>query len=323
MRISLLFVFAIAVFSCKQKKSEQSGRHALNVPDDLEVTLWAESPMLYNPTNMDVDIKGRIWVTEAVNYRSYRNNDSFFMHRPKGDRIMILEDTDHDGKADTAKVFVQDSDLLSPVGIAVLGNKVVVSCSPNLIVYTDENGDDVPDKKEILLTGFGGKDHDHSLHAVYGGPDGNWYFNVGNAGPHIVKDKAGFTLRAGSLYTGGSPYNDKNEGSMVSDDGKVWTGGLALRVNAEGKSLKVMGHNFRNSYEVIPDSYGNLWQNDNDDEVLACRTSWLMENGNAGFFSTDGTRSWKADQRPGQSIPTAHWHQDDPGVMPAGDKIAN
>jgi putative heme-binding domain-containing protein len=38
-----------------------------------------------------------------------------------------------------------------------------------------------------------------------------------------------------------------------------------------------------------------------------------------GFFSADGTRTWRADQRPGQSIQTAHWHQDDPGVVPAGD----
>jgi putative membrane-bound dehydrogenase-like protein len=305
------------IFSCKEKETRTS--EELFVPDDLEVVLWAESPMLNNPTNMDVDIKGRIWVTEAVNYRGFRNNDSFFLHRAKGDRIMILQDTDNDGKADSAKVFVQDPDLISPVGIAVLGNKVVVSCSPNLIVYTDENGDDVPDKKEILLTGFGGKDHDHSLHAVYGGPDGNWYFNVGNAGPHIVTDRSGWTLRSGSMYTGGSPYNEKNEGGMKSDDGNVWTGGLALRVNADGKNLKVLGHNFRNSYEVVPDSYGNLWQNDNDDEVLSCRVSWLMEGGNAGYFSEDGTRNWKADQRPGQEVPTAHWHQEDPGVMPVGD----
>ncbi|MBL7697149.1 MAG: c-type cytochrome [Chitinophagaceae bacterium] len=317
-RLFLYFFSGILLFtSCAQK--EKSTTNELFVSGNLEVTLWASSPMLNNPTNMDVDIKGRLWITEAVNYRSFANNDSFFMYRAKGDRIMILEDTDKDGKADSAKVFVQDPDLLSPVGIAVLGNKVVVSCSPNLIVYTDENGDDVPDKKEILLTGFGGKDHDHSLHAVYGGPDGNWYFNAGNAGPHIVTDKSGWTLRSGSMYTGGSPYNDKNEGGMKSDDGKVWTGGLALRVSPEGKNLKVLGHNFRNSYEVIPDSYGNLWQNDNDDEVLACRVSWLMEGGNAGYFSADGTRNWKADQRPGQSIPTAHWHQEDPGVMPLGD----
>jgi putative membrane-bound dehydrogenase-like protein len=309
----------LAIASCTQKENSPKTSHDLFVPDDLQVTLWAESPMLNNPTNMDVDYKGRIWITEAVNYRNYRNNDSFFMHRLKGDRVVILEDTDKDGVADTSKVFVQDTSLVSPLGIAVIGNKVYVSCAPNLIVYTDENGDDTPDKKEIFLTGFGGKDHDHSLHAVYGGPDGNLYFNTGNAGPHIVTDKSGWTLRSGSMYTGGSPYNDKNEGGMKSDDGKVWTGGLALRISPEGKRLKVLAHNFRNSYEVIPDSYGNLWQNDNDDEVLACRASWLMEWGNAGYFSADGTRNWKADQRPGQAIPVAHWHQDDPGVMPVGD----
>ena len=292
----------------------------LYLPEGLEATLWAESPMLYNPTNMDVDSKGRIWITEAVNYRNYNNDSTKALHHPLGDRVMILEDSDGDGKADASKIFVQDKDLVAPVGIAVIGNKIIVSCSPNLIVYTDDNGDDIPDKKEILLTGFGGIDHDHSLHAVYAGPDGQWYFTAGNAGPHVVKDKSGFTLRAGSIYTGGSPYNMKNTGNLKSDDGRTWVGGVALRVNSDGTGLKVMGHNFRNAYEVIPDSYGNLWQNDNDDQVVTCRTTWLMEGGNAGYFSADGTRYWQADQRPGQDIFTAHWHQEDPGVMPAGDR---
>ena len=291
----------------------------LHLPDDLEATLWAESPMLYNPTNMDVDSKGRIWITEAVNYRNYNNDSAKFLHHIKGDRIIILEDTDQDGKADSSKVFVQDRELVSPVGIAVIGNKIIVSCSPNLIVYTDENGDDKPDKKEILLTGFGGLDHDHSLHSVTAGADGNWYFNVGNAGPHTVTDKSGFTLRSGSIYTGGSPFNIKNEGNRKSDDGKIWVGGMALRISPDGTDLKVLAHNFRNSYEVVTDSYGNLWQNDNDDQVVTCRTTWLMEGGNAGFFSSDGNRYWQADQRPGQDMFAAHWHQEDPGVMPAGD----
>ncbi len=310
----LLVVFLVMSLSFSARLNKED----LYVPDDLVAELWAESPMFYNPTNMDVDIKGRIWITEAVNYRNFNNDSNKTLHHSKGDRVMILEDTDHDGRADKSIVFVEDRDLVSPVGIAVIGNKVIVSCSPNLIVYTDENGDDVPDKKEILLTGFGGLDHDHSLHAVYAGPDGNWYFNAGNAGPHVVKDRAGFTIRSGSIYTGGSPYNNKNQGNMISDDGKVWVGGLALRIDPHGRGLKVMGHNFRNSYEVIPDSYGQLWQNDNDDQVVACRATWLMEGGNAGFFSQDGTRYWQADQRPGQEIFDAHWHQDNPGVMPAG-----
>ncbi len=296
----------------------------LYLPDDLEATLWAEAPLFYNPTNMDIDAKGRVWVTEAVNYRAFNNKpgpdgSEGRLDHPEGERVMILEDTNGDGKADASKVFVTDPDLVSPLGIAVIGNKVIVSCSPNIVVYTDEDGDDKPDKKEIMLTGFGGLDHDHALHAIVAGPDGKYYFNTGNAGPHVVTDRDGWTLRSGSLYVGGTPYNKVNHGNQVSDDGRVWVGGMALRINPDGSNLKVMGHNFRNNYETALDSYGNMWQNDNDDQVVACRTSWLMEGGNAGYFSNDGTRYWQGDQRPGQSIPVAHWHQEDPGVMPVGD----
>ncbi|MEX2568391.1 MAG: PVC-type heme-binding CxxCH protein, partial [Cyclobacteriaceae bacterium] len=324
MKINNLLVYAyltLFIFSCGpvENQSSNSGeKPVLHVLDDLEVTLWAESPLFFNPTNLDVDIHGRIWVTEAVNYRDFRNNDGHLNHE-KGDRVMILEDTNGDGQADSSKIFVQDKDLVSPLGIAVLGNKVIVSCSPNIIVYTDSDGDDKPDKKEIFLTGFGGKDHDHGLHSGIAGPDGKLYFNTGNAGPHMVTDKSGFELRAGSVYTGGTPYNTENSTGMKSDDGKIWTGGLAFRINPDGTGLEVLAHNFRNSYEVFVDSFGNLWQNDNDDQVATCRTTWIMEGGNAGYFSETGERTWRADRRPGQSIETAHWHQEDPGVMPSGD----
>ncbi len=293
--------------------------NGFSVPEGWQVTLWAESPALYNPTNIDVDLKGRIWVAEAVNYRDFNNAPEHYLNFDKGDRIMILEDTDGDGICDSSKVFVQDKDLVAPLGIAVIGNKVFVSCAPNLIVYTDENGDDIPDKKEIFLNGFGGLDHDHSLHSLTVGPDGKWYFNTGNAGPHQVIDKAGWKLRSGSVYFGGTPYNEKNEPAQVSDDGRIWVGGLALRMNNDGTGLEVVAHNFRNSYEVAIDSYGNLWQNDNDDQVETCRVTWVMEGGNAGYFNANGKRTWQADRKPGQDIFKAHWHQDDPGVMPAGD----
>lgn len=314
-------VAAAFLSSCASKGDETATvetKPVLFVPDDLEATIWAESPQFFNPTNIDVDISGRIWVTEAVNYRDFNNADGH-MHNPEGDRVMILEDTDGDGIADSSKVFVQDEDLRSPLGIAVVGNKVIVSCSPSIIVYTDLDGDDRPDKKEVFLTGFGGLDHDHGLHAGVAGPDGKLYFIAGNAGPHEVTDTSGQTLRAGSVYTGGSPYNTKNTPALKSSDNKIWTGGVAFRVNPDGTGLEVLAHNFRNSYELFVDSYGNMWQNDNDDEKAACRTSWVIEGGNAGFFSETGVRTWAADRRPGQSIQTAHWHQEDPGVMPVGD----
>ncbi|MFT4567345.1 MAG: putative membrane-bound dehydrogenase-like protein, partial [Saprospiraceae bacterium] len=325
----LTLVFLIVTSSCTDTRTADYGvpeldfkttvENEFTLPEGWDVTLWAESPSLYNPTNMDVDAKGRIWVTEAVNYRGFNNDPENRLSFEEGDRVMILEDTNGDGVSDSSKVFVQDKDLVAPLGIAVVGNKIFVSCAPSLIVYTDENGDDVPDKKEIFLKGFGGLDHDHSLHSLIVGPDGKYYFNTGNAGPHQVIDKAGWKLRSGSIYTGGTPYNDSNEPGQISDDGRVWVGGLALRMEKDGTGLEVMGHNFRNAYEVALDSYGNMWQNDNDDQVVTCRVTWIMEGGNAGYFSAKGKRSWQADKKPGQDIFTSHWHQDDPGVMPAGD----
>ncbi|WP_162340764.1 PVC-type heme-binding CxxCH protein [Cyclobacterium salsum] len=324
-----ILVISLVTFSCKKEEPETpfslsekyySDSTQLYLPEDLEATLWAESPQFFNPTNMDVDARGRIWVTEALNYRLFRNDPEKFKNHEAGDRVMILEDTNGDGVADTSKVFVQDSDLTAPLGISVIGNKVIVSSGPSIIIYTDENGDDNPDNKEVFLTGFGGLDHDHGLHAVVAGPDGKYYFNAGNAGPHIVTDKSGWTLRSGSLYNGGSPHMKDNKPGMVSDDGKMWVGGIALRVNPDGTGMKVLGHNFRNSYELALDSYGNMWQNDNDDDGnKGVRVSWLMEGGNMGYFNADGSRRWQADRRPGQSTVTAHWHQDDPGVIPMGD----
>src|SRR5215213_7660045 len=185
------------------------------VPEGLEVTVWAQAPQFFNPTNLDIDQFGRVWVTEAVNYRLFNNESKQPLKHPDGDRVMVLEDADGDGVAEKSHVFVQDKDLTAPLGIAVLGNRVFVSCSPNIIRYTDADGDAVfdpskGDKKEIFLTGFGGFDHDHGLHAMFAGPDGFFHLNAGNAGPHVVTDKSGWTLRAGSFYTGGTPWNNKN-----------------------------------------------------------------------------------------------------------------
>lgn len=284
----------------------------------LSVTLWAESPHLYNPTAIDVDARGRIWVAEAVNYRKW-NGRNPGLGFEGGDRIVILEDTNGDGTCDASKVFVQDPDLVAPLGIAVLGERVIVSCSPSAIVYTDADGDDVPEKKEVLLTGFGGRDHDHGLHSFVGGPDGRLWFNTGNAGPHVVTDRSGWTLRSGSIYNDGGPTIVDNRPRMKSDDGRVWTGGLVLSIAPDGTGLAVRAHNFRNNYEVALDSFGNMFQSDNDDDgSQGCRTLWCMEGANHGYFAADGSRFWQADKRPGQSTHAAHWHQDDPGVVPMG-----
>ena len=289
---------------------------------DLEITLWASTPQLKNPTNLDFDKDGRVWVAEGVNYRSH------YDRQKEGDRIVILEDTDGDGVADKSDVFVQEPGLRAPMGIAVIDNKVVVSMSPDILVYTDVNRDrkfdPAVDKKEVLLTGFNGRRHDHTVHSVSVGPDGQWYWNSGNCGA-MFTDKSGKTFRIGSAYDptygggkGDLGWRPTEIAGQKSDDGYVWVGGFAARMNPDGSAVRIIGHNFRNSYEQAVTSYGDVFQNDNDDPP-ACRTAFLLEFGNAGFCSFDGLRSWGADRRPGQSVPTAEWRQEDPGTMPAGD----
>lgn len=280
-----------------------------HTPEDLEVTVWATSPDLHNPTNLDIDHAGRIWVTEGINYR--RNSG----RSREGDAVRVLQDTNGDGKADSSHVFVREKELEAPMGIAVFDNVIVVSCAPGLIVYTDVDRDLVfnpaVDKREVLLTGFEQIQHDHSLHSVIAGPDGRWYFSNGNCGAYFT-DQSGRTFRIGGAYLN-NPWTGE-----PSDDGHVYAGGFSASMNPDGTHVRIHGHNFRNSYEQVLTSFGDHFQNDNDDPP-ACRVTHLLEGANLGFFSKDGKRTWRADQRPGQSIQTAEWRQDDPGVFPAGD----
>ncbi len=280
-----------------------------SLPDGLEVTLWATSPLLHNPTNIDFDAQGRLYVAEGVNYRGKGGR------RPEGDRIVILEDTTGAGQADKSTVFVQEKALVSPLGVAVFDDKIVVSQPPDMLVFTDVNRDGKydpeVDKREVLLTGFGGRQHDHSLHSVTAGPDGQWYWNQGNTG-------AQFTDKSGRTFFMGSPYAKGEIAGRASDDGHVWIGGFAARMQPDGSNVKIIGHNFRNSYEQTVTSLGDVFQSDNDDPP-ACRVTPMLDGGNAGFASADGKRSWEADKRPGQPTPIAEWRQEDPGTMPAGD----
>lgn len=327
MKKLITFIWILSSASNTSPAAERTGDSTavpveqLKVPDDLEITVWATTPMFFNPTNMDTDAAGRIWVAEGVNYRKHENR------RAEGDRIVVLEDSDGDGRADKAHCFVQEKELIAPLGVSVFDNKIVVAQPPGIIVYTDVNRDlrfePAVDTREEILTGFNGSNHDHSLHAVIAGPDGKWYFNQGNAGA-LITDKSGTTFRLGGSYYqkgGGNPlwFNNPLEyAGKASDDGRVWVSGAIGRFNPDGSGVQIVGHGFRNSYEECLSSFGDMFQNDNDDPP-ACRVTWLMEGGYLGYFSKDGLRQWQADKRPGQSIPIAHWRQEDPGSLPAGD----
>lgn len=282
--ISVLLVLGQRLWAQQTPRQTVAGMKAA---EGLEVTLWASEPDLVNPTNIDIDARGRVWVLEGVNYRRTLRGMEGKDYRPTGDRIVILEDSDGDGKSDKSKVFVQDLSLRSPLGIAVLGDKVIVSQSPDLIVYTKDEQDNIV-KKEILLTGWRGVDHDHGVHAIVFGPDGRYYFNSGDQGFDVT---------------------DKSGKRFVSSRHEPYYAGTALRMNPDGTGFTVLGHNFRNPYELAVDSFGNIWQTDNDDDGNAwVRLNYVLEGGNFGYWGPGG-RSWREDR-------STHFHSELPGVVP-------
>jgi putative membrane-bound dehydrogenase-like protein len=289
----------VDTLTAAQQRLPSNALKGLVTSEGLETTVMATEPFFRNPTNIDVDDRGRVWVTEAYNYRPNINGNPT---NALGDRIMILEDTNGDGKTDTSKVFYQGPELNAPLGICVLGNRVIVSQSPYVWSFYDDNGDDKADRKEILFQGIGGLQHDHGVHAFTFGPDGKLYFNFGNEGK---------TLR------------DKNDKPVRDQDGEIigpdkYRQGMVFRCNPDGSHVEVLGHNFRNPFEVAVDSYGSLWQSDNDDDGnRGVRINYIMWYGNYGFTDEMTGAGWSVSRTNMEdSIPFKHWHLNDPGATP-------
>jgi putative membrane-bound dehydrogenase-like protein len=272
----------------------------------IECKLFASEPMFSNPCDMDIDAKGRVWVTEGVNYRGWQKL------RPEGDRLMVLEDTDGDGKADKATVVWQSTDINAALGVLVLpGNKALVSDSPNVFLISyDPETLKITDKK-LVFTGISGHQHDHGMHTFVPGPDGKLYFNYGNEGKQLKgpDGKELVDMEGNAVVTGRKDPASKSGPYRM---------GMVFRMNPDGTELEVLGWNFRNNYEVNIDSFGTMWQSDNDDDGnRGVRINYVMEYGNYGYSDEITGAGWNQNRTNIEAeTPHKHWHLNDPGVMP-------
>ncbi len=211
-----------------------------------KANVWAAEPLMTQPMAFCWDDKGRMWIAEN---RDYESRGSGFSNAGNS-RILILEDTNHDGTADTRKVFMEG--IAFPAAIAVGFDGVFIGAPPNLIFVPDRNHDDKADMDdiEVRLTGWGIRDRHETLNSLHWGPDGWLYGCQGFATPSKVKKPKG----KGKLYKHKDPFpEDILEGEGTDIDGGVW------RYHPTKDKFEVVAHGFSNPWGIDYDAKGQIF----------------------------------------------------------------
>lgn len=196
--------------------------HGFRVPDGFEVSLYAGDDLAHDIFSMTTDAKGRI----AVAGKDY---------------VKILHDTNRDGKADKATLFVKSSKT-GAHGMYFDGNDLIMNGDGGIRRWRDTDGDGVADgEPEFWLRTE--RDGEHSANGIVKGPDGWFYLICGN--------DAGISSEHAKLP--GSPIKQVNAGALV-------------RISPDGKTSEVLAHGFRNPYDIDFHPFGQVFTYDADGE---------------------------------------------------------
>ncbi|MDP7251782.1 MAG: ThuA domain-containing protein, partial [Planctomycetota bacterium] len=196
---------------------------AFKIDPRFEVNLFAseeEFPEIACPIQMRWDARGRMWVSCSTTY------PHVYPGQEPNDKIVILEDTNGDGKADKSTVFADDVQV--PLSFELGDGGIYVSEEPHLTHLSDTDGDGRADTRRIVLTGFGCEDSHHALHDVVWTPDGDLLFRESifhNSqvetpyGPVRAKNSAWFSFRPSRqrLVSFGN-YPNTNPWGVTFDD---------------------------------------------------------------------------------------------------------
>lgn len=208
--------------------AEEAAR-TMKLPPGFTAKVFAAEPELRNPIACAWDPRGRLWVVENFTYAERPKRFDLALR----DRVVILEDADHDGRAEKPRVFIDTVQRLTSVEIVRGG--VWLMCPPQLLFVPDADGDDVPDgEPRVMLDGFTVADGGyHNLaNGLKWGPDGWLYGRCGHSCP-------------GKLGRPGTPDEQR-----IPIHGGIW------RFHPERKTVEVLTHGTTNPWGFDWDRHG-------------------------------------------------------------------
>ncbi len=178
---------------------------SFKLPPGFEIQLVAAEPAIQKPLNLAFDERGRLWVTDSVEYPYAAPLD-----RPGRDSIKVLEDTDGDGGADKITTFADGLNI--PIGIYTYKGGAIAWSIPHIWHLKDLDGDGKCDER-VKLYGPMGHEHDtHGLHNNFRrGFDGWLYACHGYSNETKVHGTDGHEVRMQS----GNTYRMRLDGSRV------------------------------------------------------------------------------------------------------------
>lgn len=216
----------------------------MTVPKGLEVKLFASDPDIAQPIAFAWDDRGRLWVAEN---RDYETRGTGFSGSGES-RILILEDTDGDGKMDRKKVFMEG--IIFPSAIAVGFHGLWVGAAPNLLFVPDRNHDDrADDDIQVRLSGWGIQDRHEVLNSFNWGPDGWLYGTQGFA----TSSKVGKPIEQRIFKRGDAFPNDIPVKNGQAINGGVW------RYHPVKDRFEVVAHGFSNPWGLDFDDHGQMF----------------------------------------------------------------
>ncbi|MDB5352111.1 MAG: putative rane-bound dehydrogenase [Planctomycetota bacterium] len=234
-------------------RSPEAERSGFHVPPGFEVQLVASDPDIHKPMNIAFDDRGRLWLTETVEYPFPAAAGT----KPR-DTVKVLEDIGPDGKARKITTFADGLNI--PIGLLPMpgGREALVHSIPSIDRVTDTDGDGKADKREVAYKTYGSRDTHGMTNAFTWGVDG-WIYachGFSNSSQVAGKDGKAMTLNSGNTY----------------------------RMKADGSHVEQFTHGQVNPFGLCFDALGNLFSAD-------CHSKPIYHLVRNGWYPTFGPQN--------------------------------